>query len=45
MFSLMESALDAVGASDDMLEEATFAIREADLQRENAETSLDQPSQ
>src|SRR3954454_11044924 len=33
MFSLMESALDAVGASDDMLEEATFAIREADLHR------------
>src|SRR3954470_6678728 len=33
MFSLMESALDAVGASDDMLEEAVFAIREADLHR------------
>src|SRR4051812_44773476 len=33
MFSLMESALDAAGASDDMLEEATFAIREADLHR------------
>src|SRR3954465_15662595 len=32
MFSLMESALDAVGA-DDMLEEATLAIREADLHR------------
>src|ERR1044072_2046183 len=33
MFSLMESALDAVGASDDMLDEATLAIREADLHR------------
>src|SRR3954451_25477480 len=33
MFSLMESALDAVGAADDMLEEATLAIREADLHR------------
>src|SRR3954471_23648973 len=32
MFSLMESALDAVGA-DDMLDEATLAIREADLHR------------
>src|SRR4051794_35599053 len=32
MFSLMESALDAVGA-DDMLGEATLAIREADLHR------------
>src|SRR4051794_1790426 len=32
MFSLMESALDAVGA-DDMLDEAGFAIREADLHR------------
>src|SRR5690242_10572806 len=33
MFSLMESALDAVGARDDMLAEAVFAIREADLHR------------
>src|SRR3954449_6199471 len=33
MFSLMESALDAVGASDDMLDEAVLAIREADLHR------------
>ena len=33
MFSLMESALDAVGASDDLLDEATLAIREADLHR------------
>src|SRR6201991_566949 len=33
MFSLMDSALDAVGASDDMLDEATLAIREADLHR------------
>src|SRR4051812_46847483 len=33
MFSLMESALDAVGASDDMLDEAGIAIREADLHR------------
>src|SRR5204863_2955062 len=32
MFSLMESALDALGA-DDMLDEATLAIREADLHR------------
>src|SRR3712207_2609150 len=33
MFSLMESALDAVGAPDDLLGEATLAIREADLHR------------
>src|ERR1700754_1347679 len=33
MFSLMDSALDAVGASDDMLDEAVVAIREADLHR------------
>src|SRR3954463_6688615 len=33
MFSLMESALDAVGASDDMVDEAVLAIREADLHR------------
>ena len=33
MFSVMESALDAVGASDDMLDEASLAIREADLHR------------
>src|SRR5262245_43287438 len=33
MFSLMENALDAVGASDDMLDEAVVAIREADLHR------------
>src|SRR4051794_26155501 len=33
MFSLMDSALDAVGASDDKLEEAVLAIREADLHR------------
>src|SRR5215213_8666619 len=33
MFSLMDSALDAVGASDDMLDEATLAIKEADLHR------------
>src|SRR3954467_2449415 len=33
MFSLMDSALDAVGASDDMLEEAALAIRDADLHR------------
>src|SRR3954447_21934550 len=33
MFSLMDSALDAVGASDDKLEEAVLAIREADLPR------------
>src|SRR4051795_6412611 len=34
MFSLMESALDAVGAAeDDLLDEATLAIREADLHR------------
>src|SRR3954469_23137984 len=35
MFSLMESALDAVGgpASDDMVDEAVVAIREADLHR------------
>src|SRR3954462_616742 len=33
MFSLMDSALDAVGAADDMLEEAALAIREADLHR------------
>src|SRR3954471_9497131 len=33
MFSLMESALDALGAGDDMLEEAHLAIREADLHR------------
>src|ERR1043165_3318614 len=33
MFSLMESALDAAGACDDMLDEATLAIKEADLHR------------
>src|ERR1044072_6975011 len=34
MFSLMESALDAVGAAeDDLIDEATIAIREADLHR------------
>src|SRR6478609_9659716 len=33
MFSLMDSALDAVGASDDMVDEAVLAIREADLHR------------
>src|SRR3954451_543398 len=33
MFSLMESALDAVGADDSLLDEATLAIREADLHR------------
>src|SRR5690349_24899092 len=33
MFSLMENALDAVAASDDMLDEAVLAIREADLHR------------
>ena len=33
MFSLMESALDAVVTSDDMLDEAVVAIREADLHR------------
>ncbi len=36
MFSLMDSALDAVGTpsdSDDMIDEAVLAIREADLHR------------
>src|SRR3954447_17809079 len=33
MFSLMDSAIEAVGASDDMIDEAVFAIREADLHR------------
>src|ERR1700760_3539858 len=33
MFSLMDSVLDAVEANNDMLEEATHAIREADLHR------------
>src|SRR3954463_15016682 len=33
MFSLMESALDAVGACDDMLDEAVLAIRDSDLHR------------
>src|SRR3954451_18414786 len=33
MLSLMDSALDAVGARDDMLDEAVLAIREADLHR------------
>ena len=33
MFSLMESALDAVGAEDALLDEAQLAIREADLHR------------
>src|SRR4051794_1212005 len=33
MFSLMDSALDAVGAADDTLEVAVLAIREADLHR------------
>src|SRR5215213_882467 len=33
MFSLMDSALDAVDASDDMVQEATLAIRDADLHR------------
>ena len=33
MFSLMESALDAVGAEDSLLDEAQLAIREADLHR------------
>ena len=29
----MDAALDAVGASDDLLDEAALAIREADLSR------------
>src|SRR5215207_737518 len=33
MFSLMESALDAVGAEDSLVDEAQLAIREADLHR------------
>ena len=33
MFSLMDSALDAVGAPKTLLDEATLAIREADLHR------------
>src|SRR5918997_6626622 len=33
MFSLMDSALDAVGADDSLLDEAQLAIREADLHR------------
>src|SRR3954462_15976062 len=33
MFSLMDSALDAVGAPDDMVDEAVLAIRDADLHR------------
>src|SRR6201985_2809198 len=33
MFSLMDSVLDAVEANHDMLDEATHAIREADLHR------------
>ncbi len=33
MFSLMESALDSIDADDSLLDEATLAIREADLHR------------
>ena len=33
MFSVMDSALDAVDADDDLLDEAMIAIREADLHR------------
>src|SRR3954453_11450033 len=33
VFSVMDAALDAVGASDDLLDEAALAIREADLSR------------